>query len=200
MYDYLMMASDNSDVSSYNYYCFYNNYNHYNQMDKIVSEDNQNLVFYSSGIERKNACLDLISICSSGAEIFLAISIVGTVFILGIVSLSIFLEDRKKVAIITVLGAKEDDILTIYLTSNMVVGFISIFLSFLFSPIVCYLLNLLLGSLTGISGLIKIPFLNSLRFPLILIISLVLVIFLSTVIPIKATKKIALREELANND
>ena len=203
IYDYLQMSSDNSEISSYNYYCFYNDYYHYNLIDNYIQNSGK-IVFYSTGVERKNACLDLISVCSSGAEIFLIIAVIGTVFIIGIISLSIFLEDRKKVAIITVLGAKESDILTIYLTSNIVIGLIALIVSLMLSPLMTFLLNLILGNVTGINGLIKLPFLSflgkSFLFPYLLVVSLLFVIVISTIVPIKAMHNISLREELANND
>ena len=62
-----------------------------------------------------------------GMEIFLIVALIGTALILGIVSFSSYSEDRKTIAILSTLGAKRDDVMDIYISENIIVSFISLF-------------------------------------------------------------------------
>lgn len=200
IYDYLLNSSSNSEVSSYSYTGFYLNYNNYDYLDVICKERNDQLSITSLGKERTNACLELVNACSMGMDLFLIISILGTVLIIGIISFSSYSEDKRIIAIMFSLGASKDDVLSSYLYSNVLVAIISIVIAFPLSILIEGLLNKILLNVVGISSLIKIPITMFLGYkylyPLMIIISLLFIVFISTYIPIMFSSKISIKEEL----
>ncbi len=199
-YDYLLMSADDSDISNYEYVAFYNDPSTYEEIDNIYNDDNNEIVFSSLGIERKEACLSLVDACTIGMDIYLVVALIGTFLIVGIVSFSSYSEERKNTAIMMAMGASTDSNVSIYLYNNLFLGLISLTFTFLISPILAYLLNTLLTSLVSIPNLISLPFRSFLGykylFPILIVGATLLVIFISTYLPIMISKKINLVEEL----
>ena len=157
-------------------------------------------MFSSLGKERKDACLTMIDSMSKGMEIFLVITLIGTIMIVGIISYSSYQEERKNIAILFSLGANIKDTISIFLTLNLAIGFASLILSFITSPLLSLIINNILFKVVGIKNIIKIPFDSFLGFrfifPFVMILVLSLLIIISTVIPIMFSKSISISEEL----
>ena len=134
-------------------------------------------------------------------SLILRIMIVIVLFlIMGIMSFTSYSEDHKTSAILTCLGASNDEIKQIYLNESLLIGLISILFSLISSFGLSYLINIIIGNLVGLKNLIAIPiysFLNiPLLFPLLAIVIGLLFSMLVTIIPIAFSKKISLKEEL----
>ena len=113
---------------------------------------------------------------------FSAIAFLGVNFVLGMISLSSFLENRKNAAILTCLGSRNSSVYRIHLFEN----YFLIVISYLFSLLLAILgqkfINPILSRKFSLSNLIQIPFNTFLgvRFGLILI--LLGIIFVSSTI------------------
>lgn len=199
-YDFLYLNDYSSDYFDYSIYGFYLDYDSYDVLDEIIKENKDTLVFSSSGIEKKNACNELISAMSMGMEVFLFISLIGTMMIIGILSFSCYSEDKKKIAIMYSVGANEDDISSIYLFNNLILSFISFILCLFSISKIEEIINSIIYYFSGIDKLINIPLLTYFDIPYFLItiisISLIIIILFSTCLPILFSNKVSLKEVL----
>lgn len=199
-FDRIVDATPNEDISSYSYRCFLRNIFNSNYIKRDVENYNQTYVLESSPYLVESTLKQLIEASSAGMGIFLGICILGTCLILGIVSFSSYVEDRKKIAILSSLGAKKDHIYEVYISENFVIGFIATLISLLCAEPLAKLGNLIIFNTLGFENLLQIPFIFFLGrkyFLLILIVIAVLVICVfSTILPIAFASKISLREEL----
>ena len=193
-------ANGNEDITSFSYLLFLKDYRNREIVNEFISSVIEPYVISSSAETRSSALVDLIKAATTGMEVFLFISLLGTALIMGIVSFSFYSEERKNIAILSCLGAKIDDINDIYCVENLSIGIISFVLSLIISPLLELLINFLIKRFAGFSNLIKIPFSRFLGipfgFPLIIFIGTIVISIFSTMLPIAFSKKISLKEEL----
>ncbi len=199
-YDSMMMEEDDSEISSYSISAFYTDYEHYENMERLFVKEDNKPVFSSLGRDRKNACLSMIETSSKGMELFLFITIIGSLMVIGILSFSTYSEERKNAAILKCLGASSKDNISIFLLINVLLAIISFSISLIISPLFAWFLNNILKGTVGIPNVIDIPFMKFMGVPFIFIPiilgSLLLSTFIASVLPIMFTKKISVVEEL----
>ena len=199
----VMESQDNEDISAYTCRLFLKDYR---DID-ILKETKNNIVDYvitSNALTIEETLFSLVEAASIGMEVFLVIALVGVAMIIGIISFASYNEDIKDSAILLCLGARRDDIALIYIVESMLLGLISIFLSFLISILLTKPINLLINKFTSLIEVINIPFARfynrTLLLPIILFVGTLLICTLSTYLPIAFSKKISLKEELKAND
>ena len=133
-------------------------------------------------------------------ELFLAISIVGIILIIGIISYFSYSQDRKRSAILSSLGASRWEITKIYLYENLLVGLFSFFLTIILSFPLTLLTNYIVTNITGINNLVRIPYylFTSFKYDylLILLVGIIVIIALATFLPIFFSKRISIAKEL----
>ena len=200
-YDYLLEADVNSPLSSYSHRLFLKDISYSKELELIPSKVPESIVFESTPITICETFLNLMDAATIGMGLFLIITIVGTVLIMGIISFSSYSEDKKTSAILTCLGAKRGDIFSIYFYENLLLGGIALVVSLITAPILSLIGNQIINRITGFKNMISIPFLKLLNFPLLfpilLIVSTLMVCLFSTYIPLFFSKKISPREELS---
>ena len=108
----------------------------------------------------EDTLFQLVDAASVGMEVFLAIALIGTVLIIGIISFASYSEDIKDSAILLCLGAKREDITTLYIFENFLLGLIAIAIAFLISALVQNPLNKLIKHFTSLIDIIDIPFMS----------------------------------------
>ena len=199
----VMESQDNEDISAYTCRLFLKDYR---DID-ILKETKNNIVDYvitSNALTIEETLFSLVEAASIGMEVFLVIALIGVAMIIGIISFASYNEDIKDSAILLCLGARRDDIALIYIVESMLLGLISIFLSFLISILLTKPINLLINKFTSLIEVINIPFARfynrALLLPIILFVGTLLICTLSTYLPIAFSKKISLKEELKAND
>ena len=199
----VMESQDNEDISAYTCRLFLKDYR---DID-ILKETKNNIVDYvitSNALTIEETLFSLVEAASIGMEVFLVIALIGVAMIIGIISFASYNEDIKDSAILLCLGARRDDIALIYIVESMLLGLISIFLSFLISFLLTKPINLLINKFTSLIEVINIPFARfynrTLLLPIILFVGTLLICTLSTYLPIAFSKKISLKEELKAND
>ena len=201
-YERVATASNGEELSSYSFRLFLKDINDKEVLGKDISNFSSSLVLDSIPYSLGTTLLDLVKAATMGMEIFLFIALFGSGLILGIVSFSSYSEDRKNIAILTVLGAKRDHIMDIYNYENIIVSLCSLFLAFLTSPFLAMLANKVIFNITGFSHMIEVPFIELSRNFIFLIITMIIsTIFLaviSTCLPIIFAGKISLKKELAD--
>lgn len=183
-------------LSSYSYRLFYLPYNQ-TFSDSLIDEKYS---YSAPSIIIANSLSSFMEVAEYGLIVFLIITIVGSILIMGVLSFASYSEDHKKSAVLTCLGANNDEISDIYLNESVLVSTISVVLSLGASYLLSNLINNLIFNLVELKNLISIPFSSyfgiPLFFPLVLVVGGILVAALATLIPISFSKKIVLKEEL----
>lgn len=200
-YDYLLEIDSNSPLSSYSNRLFLKDLSRPELLESIISNIPEPFVIESTPSTICETFLNLMDAATIGMSLFLIITIVGTILIMGIISLSSYSEDKKTSAILTCLGAKRGDIFSIYFYENLLLGAIALVISFVVTPILSMIGNIIISNLTGFTNMINIPFLVFMKvpflFPIMLVVATLLVCVIATYIPLFFSKKITPREELS---
>ena len=198
--DRIEESNDSDEVNSYSYRLFLKDYHDISNMIEMLSVIKEPYSYSCSSYTRTEALIGLINAATTGMELFLIITLIGTALIMGIVSFSFYSEDKKTIAILSCLGAKMDDINDIYCMENMMIGLIAFVCSILLVPLLELLINFLVFKLAGFSHIIAIPYFEFLKvpfgLPLIIFVGTIFVSIISTMLPIMFSKKISLKEEL----
>ena len=196
-------AQDNEDISSYTCRLFLKDYREIGKL-KQAKEEAKDYVITCNALTIEETLFSLVEAASVGMEVFLVIALVGVAMIIGIISFASYNEDIKDSAILLCLGAKRDDVALIYIVESMMLGLISILVSFIASILLTKPINSLINKFTSLIDVIDIPFRryfnHSFFLPIILFIGTLLICTLSTYLPIAFSKKISLKEELKAND
>lgn len=199
----VMLAPDNEAITNYTCRMFLKTIADIASI-KTTKESLENYAITSNALTIEETLFSLVDAASIGMEIFLGIALVGVAMIIGIISYASYNEDIKDSAILLCLGARRDDIAVIYVIESMLLGLISVLLSFAIAVLVTKPVNLLIERYTSLTNIINIPFLSfkghSLLFPLLILIIAMLICLISTYLPIGFSKKISLKEELKSND
>lgn len=200
-YELLLQAGENDAVSSYSYRLFLIEKNKQADLETIINSVKAPYKLEANSIVITKTLLDLMTASTMGMEIFLFIAIMSTVLILGIISFSSYSEDKKTSAILTCLGANKSDIFSLYLNENILIGLISLLLSFIISPLLSWITNGIINKLANFKEMISIP-IREYRgvpafFPIILIVFTIFICVVSTYIPLFFSKKISPKEELS---
>lgn len=123
----------------------------------------------------------MTNIISSSLIIFIVIALLGTVFIVSISSYSNYTINKKESAILSILGLERKKLFLIFVVENILLSFISLCVSFIFSKPLEILFNLLLNKNFRLENLISIPYLSIVT--LFIAIGVILISALSTFIP-----------------
>lgn len=200
----IMYAQDSEFITSYSHRVFLKNSGDGYMLKEMKEHLNEVYSLNSNALTIEETLFQLVDAASVGMEVFLVISLVGTAMIVGIISFASYNEDIKESAVLLSLGAKRDDIAALYLFENILLGIISLILSFVIAFSLEKPLNALIERLTTLINIIDIPFTSyfgkPFLFPIIIVISTLLICLLSTYLPIMFSKKISLKEVLNSND
>ena len=202
--DRIMFASDNEYISNYSHYVFLKNSGDVYQLKEMKKHLKEGYSLNSNALTVEETLFSLVDAASVGMEIFLVIALVGTAMIIGIVSFASYAEDIKDSAILLCIGATREDISSLYVFENCLIGLIGLALSFIIALVSQNPLNHLIERFTSLINIIDIPFNyfhgRAFLFPLLIVMSALLICILATYLPISFSKKISLKEELNAND
>lgn len=195
-------VSDNDDLSSYSIRGFLKDYHDNSTLSDLILdlEDKSGLVATSLALTVEDSLTSLVDAATKGMSLFLVIALIGVILIIGILSFFSYSEDHKSSAILTALGASHGSIISIYLFENLLVGIIGYFFSLLLSFPFIKLTDYLINKYLGLSSLISFPYHLFSRFKydyfIVLLLGMILIVFLSTILPITFSKKISISKEL----
>ena len=200
-YDYLVDADNDDPCTSYSSLIFLSDLSESNKFfDRITNLRNPTIEVTSSAAQIKETYVTFISSFSKTLFLFSIIAFVGINFILGMISLSSFLENRKNAAIMTCLGARNSSIYQVHLFENFILIALSFWMSLIIAHFAQKLLNPIISEKFALSSLIKIPFENffGIPFGLIIILATIVVVCstIFTVIPMMFYRHGFLTEEL----
>ena len=202
--DRIMFASDNEYISNYSHRVFLKNSGDVYQLKEMKKHLKEGYSLNSNALTVEETLFSLVDAASVGMEVFLVIALVGTAMIIGIVSFASYAEDIKDSAILLCIGATGEDISSLYVFENCLIGLIGLALSFVIALVSQNPLNHLIERFTSLINIIDIPFNyfhgRAFLFPLLIVMSALLICILAAYLPISFSKKISLKEELNAND
>lgn len=201
--DYIESSKEDDAVSNYATEIFLDSLE---ETDKFFSkikelQDNESTFqIESNAYDIQQSYKTFISSFSTTLFVFVIIAFLGVNFILGMISLSTYIENKKNSAILTCLGARNSSIQSIYLIENYLLIIVSLVLSVFVSLLAQLILNSVIEKSFALSNLISIPFMNfyGIPFGLILGIGAVAIIFstIFTSVPIFIYRHVSLSDEL----
>ncbi len=178
-YDYLLDCDPDDVVSSYSSYIFLTDLSESKPFfERIKNLKNSSLEITSSVADIKETYITFISSFSKTLLVFSGIAFIGINFILGMISLSSFLQNRKNTAIMTCLGSRNSSIYNLHLYENYIVIAVSFLLSLFIAHFAQNKLNPYLSNKFSLSNLITIPFESfyGIQYGLIIFLSAIVVI------------------------
>lgn len=194
-------ANNNDEISSYSYRCFLKDYKKLDKVEDFSSYFDDELKFESDGLTIKEALESLTYAANIGLEIFLLIAFIGSLLILGIFSFSAYNDDKKISSILTCLGARNSDVIDIYVSESLICVILSFVISTFLSLTITKPINFLIENVTSLPSLIKIPFRLFLGrkffLPIVVFIGVTLTSAVFTAVPILLSKSLSLKKELA---
>ena len=139
-YDLLEKADNNEAITNYAYNIITLSEESNENLIKLSKDNNFNGFNISNNSQTiVNSFMDLSNSVFLGINIFIFLAIITSLFISAFLSYSSSIRCRKESAILTVLGAKDKDILKIYLKEEMIFTFFGllfgIFACFVFTPL-----------------------------------------------------------------
>lgn len=182
-YDYLLDCDSDDAASSYSSYIFVTDINECERFfDKIKNLDRKDLEVTSTVAEIKDTYVTFISSFSKTLFVFSIIAFIGINFILGMISLSSFLQNRKNAAIMTCIGSKNSSIYKLHLYENYLIIAISFWISLFLANFLQKLINPFISKKFALSNLISIPFESYFGFSYGLIIALAAIVVVCSTI------------------
>lgn len=201
--DWVKEASGDSPLSSYCRLAFCHEEEEVTTLwerAKQVGEQGGNLVGTSSLQSAEESFLALSSAFASALSLFVGISLISLVLMLGMSSYSSYVARRKETAVLLSLGADPRGVRKVFYQEAILVCCASSLCSFLLSPLVSLGANFLFLQKFGLKNLIRIPYLNLWHVPFLLpflfLFGAAFVGFLSSYLPLAKSEKIHLAEEL----
>ena len=200
-YDYLINCDSDDVVCSYSSYIFLSSLEESESFfEKIKNLNNKSLEISSTVSDIKDTYVTFISSFSKTLLVFSGIAFIGINFILGMISLSSFLQNRKNVAILTCLGSRNFSIYNIHLYENYILIGISFIASLFLANFTQGKLNPYLSNKFSLNNLITIPFetFYGFKYGLIILLSAVVIICstIFTLIPMFIYRHGFITEEL----
>lgn len=177
-----------------------NNSNKFFEKIKHLKDNNSTFQIESNAYDIQQSYKTFIESFSTALFVFVIIAFIGVNFILGMISLSTFIENKKNSAILTCLGARHRSIQSIYLTENYILITISIVLSIFLALLTQAILNNIIAQKFALDNLITIPFSYFYNIPFGLVLSLfVIAVVFSTIFtltPMLIYRHLSLNDEL----
>lgn len=194
-------CSNNDELSNYSVRAFLKDYKDNSCLKKYIEEiSTDGLQATSLALTVEDSLADLIKASTTGMELFLGISIAGIILILGIISYFSYSQDRKRSAILSALGASRGDIAKIYLYENLLIGLFAYFVTIILSFPLTLLTNKIVKKIISLDNLVRTPYylFTSFKYDylVILLLGIILIILISTFLPILFSKKISVSKEL----
>lgn len=202
-YDLVANSSSDNIVSSYSSILFLTSLeekDNFFELIKNLTEKEDNLKVTSTAYDIQTSYCSFIDSFTSALYVFVIIAFVGINLIIGMISLSNFIQNKKESAILTCLGSRNKSITSIYLTENYLILLITLLLSIFISIYSQQFINQIIYEKFSLNNLINIPidkFLNvKLGLPITIFVISTISISIFTLIPLFVYRKISLVDEL----
>ncbi|MCQ2793889.1 MAG: ABC transporter ATP-binding protein/permease [Bacilli bacterium] len=189
-------ATSDDPNSGYAYYLFIKDIKEMNRLYQLkVEHDRLNdFDIASTTYLIAGSYEDMTNIIATSLVVFLILTLLATLTIIIIASYSNYTQNKQESAILSVLGAKRNDIFSIFNAENLLVAIVGLLLAFILAFPMQLLANQIIANAFHLTNLIVVPFISYLS-PLI-ILSVLLLTSLAAFIPFMFYEKNYILEEL----
>lgn len=200
-YDFIDNARCDSEITSYMHYVFYK-FNDLKKINDLIVHLNElyEIEIYSESVVTTQTFNTLMEAAIFGVSLFVLLALVGGLLILGISSYSSYVFEKRNTAIMYAFGINKNQVSSIFLFENFIIGTLAFLLSLFISPFLINGLNHLIYQLFSFSNLIFNPLQKANISTLFIIICAFFVIniliYLCTIAPIEIGGKVNIKEEL----
>lgn len=189
----LQDASKNSELGNYSYQVFLDSIEDvFDFNNKIDSFSKYKIV--NDPFTTVDSFKELSSSLYDGFIFFIFIVVASSIALISFLSYSTYVFNKKQSAILTILGAENDDTCMVYIVEQVIVGLISLLFSFLLIPFIQELLNKIIEIKTRFSELISVP--TELNTKILISIIFIALIFVFVCLPLVISKNNEIYKEL----
>ena len=200
--NFIESANSSEDITSFSLRCFLTDIKYKDKVEELSKYLSNEIKLNNDSLTIKEALSSLTTAASAGLDVFLIIALIGSLLILGVFSYSSYNDDKKESSILSCLGAKDSEVVGIFVSESLIIVFLSFLLSTVFSWALQKPINLLLNTLLDIPNLINIPISSYMGIkgflPLTVFVIAAIVTLLFVSIPIFINKKASLKKELSD--
>ena len=193
--DLVYLCLDDSNISSYSMYVAISNNDIKRIRNLMTNISNSNKPIYKLESEYFfiiDSFVSLIQALLLGIKMFIIVICLCNMFLIGFLTYSTVKKEKRIIAILRVLGSKEEYINNIFLNEGLIILFISLVASLLIFYIIKTLINKKLYDFFVVSNLMQISLSN-----LVLIVLSIIVIFISLYLFLLGfSKRLSVKEEL----
>ena len=193
--DLVYLCLDDSNISSYSMYVGISNNDIKRIRNLMTNISNSNKPIYKLESEYFfiiDSFVSLIQALLLGIKMFIIVICLCNMFLIGFLTYSTVKKEKRIIAILRVLGSKEEYINNIFLNEGLIILFISLAASLLIFYIIKILINKKLYDFFVVSNLMQISLSN-----LVLIVLSIIIIFISLYLLLLGfSKRLSVKEEL----
>ena len=160
--------------------------NEYNQKQKDAGNENGEINYTDVVGMLMSSVTTIVNVISYVLIAFVAISLIVSSIMIGIITYISVLERTKEIGILRSIGASKRDISRVFNAETLLVGFVAGFLGIMVTLILLIPINLIIESLSGISGLAALPPMGGL---ILVLISMILTLIAGLIPSRVAAKK-----------
>lgn len=186
-------AAKNSELGNYSYQIFLDNYDEVADFNGKI-EKLKKFKIINEPYTTVKSFKELSSSLFDGLVLFIVIVVISSIALISFLSYSTFVFNRKQSAILTILGAENDEICLIYIFEQIIVTIMSILFAFLSYPLIQKLLNWRIKINTRFDDLILIP--NDPKLKILFALLVVGLVFICVCVPLLFSKKNEIYKEL----
>ena len=159
----------------------------YNQKQRDEGKE-ENVINYTDmvGMMMKSVSV-IVNMISYVLIAFVAISLIVSSIMIGIITYISVLERTKEIGILRAIGASKKDISRVFNAETFIIGFAAGLLGILITLILTIPINAIIKAIAGVSGIASLPFGGAI---ILVIISMVLTIIAGLIPSKMASKKI----------
>lgn len=198
--DILRLANSDDDITSYSFNVFTtNDYDTSKMYSLSKSLKDSNLNIENNGQTITSSFLEIANILTFGLLVFSILSFLTTISLTIFIIMSIFISERKVVAILKIQGLKKNDLYGIFSSLFLKIIGLSILISLLVTLISSYLLNLILGLNLNVTKMFLYLFIDKGVLTIVylgIILIIILIMYLLIYFVLMKTDKIDLALEL----
>ena len=195
-YTYLSLlkdASKTSELANYSYQVYLDSFNDCLDFNKKI-DDYDKYKIVNDPLVTIESFKELSSSLYDGFIFFIFIVVASSIALISFLSYSTYVFNKKQSAILTILGAENDDICMVYIIEQVLIGIISLLLSFLAIPFIQKLMNLIIEKNTKFENLIAIP--SDINTKIFISFILIALIFVFVCLPLIISKNNEIYKEL----
>ncbi len=145
----------------------------YNEMQKAKGKDEYTISYTDIMAVMMSSVTSIVNIITYVLIAFVAISLVVSSLMIGIITYISVLERTKEIGILRSIGASKKDIARVFNAETVIVGFVAGGLGILITVLLNIPINMIIKNLTGVSGISTLPIYGAVG---LIIISVVLTV------------------------